>query len=42
MFVLKTLENTEGTIKNRQSKESDNTGYTSRRQTKQNHKHNMS
>ena len=34
----KTLENTEGTIKNGQSRETGNIGYTRRRQTKQKHK----
>jgi hypothetical protein len=35
--VNKTLENFEGVIKNGQSRETGNTGYTGRRKTKQKH-----
>jgi hypothetical protein len=41
MLFEKTLENTEGAIKNGQSRETDNIGYTIRIKTKQKTQHNM-
>jgi hypothetical protein len=37
MVLCSIIENTEGAIKNGQSRETDNIGYTRRRQTKQRH-----
>ena len=37
VLIKETLENSEGAIKNGQSTESDNIGYTRRRKTKQKH-----
>jgi len=41
MLYSVNTENTEGAIKNLQSRETDNIGYTRRRQTKQKTQHNM-